>query len=291
MQFEILTDSSCNLSDSMIKELGLHIAPLQFMSEGETFQSYTEGADSDLPAFFRMMRDGRVFTTSMPRIAPTQELAEKILISGKDLLYIGFSSGLSNTYDGISVMLDQIKANYPERKILHTDTLAAAMGEGLVVYKAAKMAQAGATIEEVHAWIEENKLNVAHWFTVDDLMFLFRGGRVSRTSAWAGTLLNIKPVLHVDDEGKLVAMEKVRGRKKSLKALVDHMEKTALKPYEDLDVFISHGDCIEDAEYLIDQIKERLGCTKFHLNCLDPVIGAHAGPGTVALFFMAEHRS
>ncbi len=290
MQFEIVTDSSCNLDDKMIREFGLHILPLTFMSDGEQYQSYTEGADSDLASFFKMMRDGKVFTTSLPNIQQSEKLLDKLLGEGKDILYIGFSSGLSGTYQSTAAALEELRGKYPERKILHTDTLAAAMGEGLIVYKACMMRKDGASIEEVHSWIEENKLNVAHWFTVDDLMFLFRGGRVSRTSAWAGTLLNIKPVLHVDEEGKLIPMEKVRGRKKSLQALADHLGKSAIKPYEDLEVFISHGDCIDDANYLVDLLKERYGCTKFFVNTLDPVIGAHAGPGTVALFFMADRE-
>ena len=290
MQFEIVTDSSCNLSDAMIHEFGLHILPLTFMSDGEQYQSYTAGRDSDLKSFFKMMRDGKVFTTSLPNLQQSEETFEKILSAGQDLLYIGFSSGLSGTYQASAVLLDELSNRYPERKIYHTDTLAAAMGEGLIVYKAVKMAQAGATIEEVYNWVEENKLKLAHWFTVDDLMFLFRGGRVSRTSAWAGTLLNIKPVMHVNDEGRLIPMEKVRGRKKSLQALVDHMEQSALQPIADQEVFISHGDCQEDVDYLVKLIKERFGCTKFEVNILDPVIGAHAGPGTVALFFFADKR-
>ena len=290
MDFEIVTDSSCNLSDQMISEFGLHILPLTFMSDGEQYQSYTAGRDSDLKSFFKMMRDGKVFTTSLPNINQSETLLRKLLDNGKDVLYIGFSSGLSGTYQATAALLEELRPSYPNQKIFHTDTLAAAMGEGLVVYKAVKMAQAGASIEEVHAWVEQNKLNVAHWFTVDDLMFLFRGGRVSRTSAWAGTLLNIKPVLHVDDEGHLIPMEKVRGRRKSIQALVDHMEKSAQKPVAEQEIFISHGDCQEDVDYLVELIKERFGCTKFEVNILDPVIGAHAGPGTVALFFMADGR-
>ncbi len=291
MQFEIVTDSSCNLSDQMIRDFGLHILPLSFMSDGEQYQSYTAGRDSDLKAFFKMMRDGKVFTTSLPNLQNSEELLKNLLDQGKDVLYIGFSSGLSGTYQATAALLEELRPNYPGQKIYHTDTLAAAMGEGLLVYKAVKMAQAGATIEEVHAWVEANKLKLAHWFTVDDLMFLFRGGRVSRTSAWAGTLLNIKPVLHVDDEGKLIPMEKVRGRKKSIQALVDHMEKTVDQPAADAEVFISHGDCQEDADYLVELVKKRFGCTKFEVNMLDPVIGAHSGPGTLALFYLAESRN
>ena len=290
MQFEIVTDSSCNLSDQMIREFGLHILPLTFMSDGEQFQSFTAGADSDLKKFFKMMRDGKVFTTSLPNLQNSETLLRGLLDDGKDILYIGFSSGLSGTYQATAALLEELRNSYPGQKIYHPDTLAAALGEGLLVYKAACLARDGATIEETHAWVEEHKLNLAHWFTVDDLVYLFRGGRVSRTSAWAGTLLNIKPVLHVDDEGHLIPMDKVRGRKKSIMDMVDHMEATIAQPAAEQTVFISHGDCEEDAQLLMDEINKRLGCTDFCTNILDPVIGAHAGPGTLALFFMADHR-
>lgn len=290
MQFEIVTDSSCNLTDEMIHEFGLHILSLRFMSDGEEYLSYTEGETSDLKRFYKMMRDGKVFTTSLPFPDKSETVFRKILDSGRDVLYIGFSSGLSGTYEAMSNILEMLKYEYPERKILHVDTLAAALGEGLLVYKAAKLAEAGATIEETAEWVRNNRLNLAHWFTVDDLIYLFRGGRVSRTSAWAGSLLNIKPVLHVDNDGRLIPIDKVRGRKKSILALADHMESSALAPTSDQTVFISHADCEDDCNYLIEELKKRFGCTDIHSNYLDPVIGAHSGPGTLALFFMADKR-
>lgn len=290
MQFEIITDSSANLTDQMIDEFGIHILPLIFMSDGEQFKCFIKGQKSELENFYKMMREGKIFTTSLPNQEDTLDELRGILDSGRDILYIGFSSGLSGTYQATAGLLNMLKEEYPSRKIFHVDTLAAAMGEGLLVYKAAKMAQGGATIEETHQWVEDHKLNLAHWFTVDDLMFLFRGGRVTRTSAWAGSLLKIKPVLHVDDEGHLIAMEKTRGRKKSLLALVDHMEETALEPIGEQTVFISHGDCLDDAMIVANEIEKRFGCKNIQVHCLDPVIGAHSGPGTVALFFMAKNR-
>ena len=290
MNFVLVTDSSCNLPDAMIEEFGLRILPLRFMSDGEEYQSYTEGEKSDLQRFYKMMRDGKVFTTSLPYQQKSEEVFRSLLDAGNDVLYLGFSSGLSGTYEAMANILEALRPEYPDRKILHADTLAASMGQGLLVYKAAKMAQAGASIEDTHAWVESNKLKLAHWFTVDDLMYLFRGGRVSRTSAWAGTLLNIKPVRHGDDEGHLIPMEKVRGRKKSIMALVDHMEESVEQPASEQTVFISHGDCDHDVEILVDEIKKRFGCTDIHVNYVDPVIGAHSGPGTLALFFMADKR-
>ena len=290
MQYQIVTDSSCNLTDALISRFNLMILPLRFMSDGEEYQSYTEGEKSDLQRFYKMMRDGKVFTTSLPYPNESEKTFRAILDGGSDLLYLGFSSGLSGTYQASGIILEDLKAEYPDRKILHIDTLAASMGEGLLVYKAAVMAEAGAAIEDVCKWVEDNRLKLAHWFTVDDLMYLFRGGRVSKTSAWAGSLLNIKPVLHVDDEGHLIPMEKVRGRKKSIQRLFDHMKESADRPVSDQTVFISHGDCEEDAHYLAGLIREELGDCDIVINYIDPVIGAHSGPGTLALFFMADKR-
>lgn len=292
MQFELVTDSSCNLTEEMIEDFGLHILPLTFMADGDDkiYQSYLKGSHVDLGEFYAMMREGKVFRTSLPNLAESEALIRSLLEAGRDVLYVGFSSGLSGTYEATSLLMKDLAKEFPERKLYAVDTLGASGGEGLLIWHAVQKARAGAPIEEVHAWLEENKLHLAHWFTVDDLMFLFRGGRVSKTSAWAGTLLNIKPVMHMDDAGHLVPVEKVRGRKKSLNGLVDHMEKSALAPIGEQMVFITHGDCLEDAEYVAEQVKERFGVPEVIINYVDPVIGAHSGPGTVALFFLAKQR-
>ena len=292
MDFEIVTDSCCNLLEDMIDDFGIHVLPLTFMVDGEdeVYQSYLKGARTDLKQFYTMMREGKVFKTSLPNLAESEALFRELLGSGRDVLYIAFSSGLSGTYQALSLMAAQLQEEFPERRIHVVDSLAASGGQGLLVWYAVQHARAGESIDQVRDWLEENKLHLAHWFTVDDLMFLFRGGRVSKTAAWAGTLLNIKPVLHVDDEGHLIPMEKVRGRKKSLNALIDHMEKSANKPISDQMVFITHGDCIEDAEYVAAKIKERFGVKEVVINYVDPVIGAHSGPGTMALFFLADKR-
>ncbi len=292
MNFEIVTDPSSNLVEEMIDDFGLHVLPLTFMVDGEdeVYQSYLKGEHTDLSQFYTMMREGKVFKTSLPNLADTEQLMRGLLEQGRDVLYLGFSSGLSGTYEAVELLVGQLAGEFPDRTVLSVDTLAASGGEGLLVWHAVQRARAGAAIEDVRDWVEANKLKLAHWFTVDDLMFLFRGGRVSKTSAWAGTMLNIKPVMHVDDDGHLVPMEKVRGRKKSLNALVDHMEKTAIKPIEDQMVFITHGDCLEDAEYVAAQVKERFGVRDVVINYVDPVIGAHSGPGTMALFFLADKR-
>ena len=291
MDFEIVTDSSCNLKEEMIDEFGLHVLPLTFMVDGEQHQSYLKGQVTDLQQFYTMMREGKVITTSLPNLADSEAVFRGLLEAGRDVLYLGFSSGLSGTFEAISLLCSQLAAEFPDRKIFSVDTLAASGGEGLLVWHAVQKAREGLSIEELRDWVEGHKLNLAHWFTVDDLMFLWRGGRVSKTSAWAGTLLNIKPVLHVDDAGHLIPMEKVRGRKKSLNALVDHMEKSAIPPVSDQMVFITHGDCIEDAEYVAEKVRERFGVRDVVINYVDPVIGAHSGPGTMALFYMAESRN
>lgn len=290
MDFEIVTDSSCNLTEDMIDELGVHILPLVFMSEGKEYRSYLKGEKTDLKQFYTMMREGKVFTTSLPNMADAEALLRGLLDSGRDVLYLGFSSALSGTYEAVRLLCTQLAAEFPERTVRAVGTLAASGGQGLLVYHACKRAQAGASLEETARWVEENRLHLAHWFTVDDLMFLLRGGRVSKVSAYMGTMLNIKPVMHVDDEGRLIPVEKVRGRKKAIQGLVKHMEETAQKPVADQPVFITHGDCPEDVEYLCDLIREKFGDVQITVNYVDPVIGAHSGPGTLALFFLAEHR-
>ena len=290
MDFEIVTDSSSNLVEEMIDDFGLHVLPLTFMVDGEEYQSYLKGQHTDLKQFYTMMREGKVITTSLPNLAESEALMRGLLEQGRDILYLGFSSGLSGTFEATELLMRDPAAEFPERTLCAVDTLAASGGEGLLVWHAVQRARAGASIGEVRDWVEENKLHLAHWFTVDDLMFLFRGGRVSKTAAWAGTMLNIKPVMHVDDEGHLIPLEKVRGRKKSLNALVDHMEKSAVQPIDQQMVFITHGDCLEEAEYVADQVKERFGVKEVVINYVDPVIGAHSGPGTMALFFLADKR-
>ena len=290
MSFAIVTDSSSNLTEEVIDRFDLSVLPLTFMVDGEEYRSYLKGEKTDLSQFYAMMREGKVITTSLPNLQESRETIEALLKDGRDVLYLGFSSGLSGTYQAIELLLAELAGLYPDRTVCSVDTLAASGGEGLLVYYTAKMRDEGATVEAVRDWVEDHKLHLAHWFTVDDLMFLFRGGRVSRTAAWAGTVLNIKPVMHVDDEGHLIPLEKVRGRKKSLKALVDHMEQTADAPVADQTVFITHGDCLEDAEYVADLVRERFGVTDIMINWVDPVIGAHSGPGTMALFFLASQR-
>ncbi len=289
MAYRIVTDSASNLSEEMIDEFGLEILPMTFMVDGVERRSYLKGEKTDLKQFYTMMREGKVITTSLPNLQETEATMRAILDAGEDILYLGFSSALSSAFGSIELLMQRLAGEYPERKLRAVETFAASGGQGMLVYLACKKAAEGASLDETGDFVVETRDHLCHWFTVDDLMFLFRGGRVSRTSAWAGTMLNIKPVLHVDAEGALIPMEKVRGRKKSIKALVDHMEKTAIDPASQT-VFITHGDCIEDVEVLKREISERMGVTDFVVNYIDPVVGAHSGPGTLALFFLGTEK-
>ena len=236
-----------------------------------------------------MQRAGEMATTAAVNVADYTSVLEPLLEQGKDVLVLAFSSGLSATYQSSVIAVEELRARFPERKIFTVDTLCASLGQGLLVYLAAKKQQAGASIEEVRDWAEENKLHLCHWFTVDDLHFLKRGGRISAATAVLGSMLHIKPVLHVDDEGHLINMGKARGRGASLTALVDHMEETAIDPASQV-VFISHGDCLADAEKVAGDVKKRLGVKEVVINHVGPVIGAHSGPGTLALFFLGSRR-
>ncbi|MBS6339845.1 EDD domain protein, DegV family [Eubacterium maltosivorans] len=289
MSFEIVTDSSCNLPEDIIDRYGLHILSLRFLVGGKEYYSYTKGEITDLAQFYTMMRNKEEITTSQISSDICTRLFESLLQDGKDVLYIGFSSALSGTYQVGYLALEELKKKYPERKIYAVDTLGASLGEGLLVYHAANLREYGKSIEEVNDWLLENRLHLCHWFTVDDLFFLQRGGRVSGTVAIFGTLLNVKPVMHMDNEGRLIFVTKVRGRKRSLDALVERLDQTAINPSEQ-SIFITHGDCLEDAQYVAKKIEEKYHPKEIVINWVDPVIGAHSGPGTVALFFLGTER-
>ena len=288
-EYVIVTDSSADLTDGMVKELGVEVLPLSFTVKGQTYHNYPDNRDMDPKDFYAMLRSGEMATTAAVNVADYTSALEPLLESGKDVLVLAFSSGLSATYQSSVIAVNELKEKFPERKIFTVDTLCASMGQGLLVYLATKKKQAGATIEEVRDWTEENKLKLCHWFTVDDLHFLKRGGRISAATAVVGSMLHIKPVLHVDDEGHLINMGKARGRGASLTAVVDRMEETVTDPAEQV-VFISHGDCLADAEKVAADVKKRFGVKEVVINYVGPVIGAHSGPGTLALFFLGSKR-
>lgn len=288
-KFVLISDSTCDFSRELIDELDVKIIPLTFSIDDNVYVNDPEESQLKIKDFYNLLRQEKASTTSQISVSAFTDFITPFLKEGKDVLYIAFSSGLSGTFNSANVAFEDLRQEFPERKIICVDSLAASMGEGLLVYHAAKMRLDGKTINEVATFVEENRLNLCMWFTVDDLNHLKRGGRVSSTAAFVGTMLGIKPVLHVDNEGHLIPMEKVRGRKASLDALVEHYEKTAINKNDQV-VFISHGDCEEDCNYVIAEMKKRFKIKTFYKNMIGPVIGTHSGPGTVALFFLGTER-
>ena len=287
--FVILTDSSADLGAELVRELDVQVLPLGFVLDDHTYYNYPDNREMDPHLFYERLRKGDGATTNAVNVAQYTEALEPMLQAGRDVLILAFSSGLSTTYNSSRLAVEEMSAKYPERKLYTVDTLCASLGQGLLVWYAAKARERGDSIEEVRDWIEERKLNLCHQFTVDDLYFLKRGGRISAATAVVGSMLHIKPVLHVDDEGHLVSIGKVRGRQAALNALVDRMEETAIDSGS-LTVFISHGDCLEDAQTVADMVKKRFGVQEIYINYVGPVIGAHSGPGTVALFYVGTNR-
>lgn len=288
-EYVIMTDSSCDLPQELADQLGLEVLPLEVMADGKNYRNWLDGRDKGFKEFYKLAREGKELKTSAVNTAAFEEKMEKLLKEGKDVLYIGFSAGLSTTYNSGESAARELREKYPDRKIYTVDTLAASLGQGMITYYAAKKKEEGATIEEVRDFVESEKLHMCHWFTVDDLNYLKRGGRISAATAAIGTMLSIKPVMHMDNEGHLVAVGKARGRKAALKALADSMESTML-PGRNETIFISHGDSLEDAEYLANLVRERTGVQDIVINYVGPVIGAHSGPGTIALFFWGSER-
>lgn len=286
--YVITTDTCCDLPKDYLKEKEIEEVSLYYNMNGSV---YGNDQEMDIKEFYDRMRGGEMPTTMAANPEELEEMFEKYLSAGKSVLHLAFSSELSSSCGNAMVAARELNEKYTDNKVIVIDTLAASLGQGLMVYKAEELRQNGKTIDETAMWLEENKLHFCHQFTVDDLNHLYRGGRVSKLTAVAGTIIQIKPILHVSDEGKLVPIGKARGRKKSLTALVDNMQRT-MGSYRDKNdiVFISHGDALEDAEYVANLVKERFGIEKFLINPVSPTIGAHSGPGTIALFYMGEKR-
>lgn len=289
--FKITTDSTADLPIEYMDEHNIGCLPISYILDDIT---YGEDKKLDWKEFYRLMREeSKMPTTSQINPEEAKRYLEKYIQTDKEILHLAFSSGLSGTCNNMRLAAEEIMEEHPDVKIIVPDSLCASLGEGLFVHKAVKLRDEGKTMEETAEWLQKNVLNFVHIFTVDDLYHLYRGGRVNKTAAVIGTLVSVKPKLHVDNEGRLILIGKLRGRKKSLNALVDYMEEKMgswLQENKDDYVFISHGDCLEDAEYVRDQIKERFGMENFLISHIGPTIGAHSGAGTVALFFMGESR-
>lgn len=287
--FVIMTDSCCDMTAALAQELELTVLPLSLHMGDAVYRNWLDGREIGFQDFYAKIRSGNLATTSAVSVGEFSAEMRKILSAGKDILCINFSSALSATYQSASIAAQDLREEFPEAKILVVDSLCASLGQGLLVYLCAQERRKGRSLEEVHAFAEETKGKVCHWFTVDDLNHLKRGGRISAATALFGTMLSIKPVMHVDDGGHLVPVSKARGRRSSLLALVDRMEATAIDPANQT-VFISHGDCEGDALFVAGEITRRFGTKDIRINYVGPVIGNHSGPGTLALFFLGTKR-
>lgn len=284
--YQIITDSGCDLSAELLEKMNVKKVPLSVLFRGQT---RADSVDEGITEFYDGLRSGDVATTAAVNPEGWKETIEPAFLEGRDALVMTFSSGLSTTYQSAVIAAQELMEQYPNRKAYVVDTLCASLGEGLLVHYACQKRDEGMSLEALRDWAEGNKLNLCHWFTVDDLMFLKRGGRVSAATAVVGTMLQIKPVLHVDNEGHLINVSKARGRKAAIDALAAKAAELGAG-FENETMFISHGDCLEDARYLADVLKKRCGVKTVHIGYVGAVIGSHAGPGVLALFFLGKHR-
>ena len=286
-KYTIITDTACDISPALLKKWGVEYINLTYRFDDEDID-YTSDK-TDIKRFYNKMREGGVAKTAAINPDTFENEFEKCLKKGYDILYLGFSSGLSTTYNSSQIAANELAERYPNQKIITVDTLCASAGQGLFVYLVAEEKKKGATIEQAAEYANKLVPNLCHWFTVDDLVYLKRGGRISPTTAFVGTVLNIKPVLHVDNEGKLINMTKARGRKMSIRTLAEKFGEFA-NDKKNGTIFISHADCENDAKMLAQTIKESYGSTVDVITNIGPVIGAHTGPGALALFFVGKER-
>ena len=284
--YVITVNSTVDLPKEWLEERHVPVVPLKYTIDGET---YTDMEGLSAKEFFAKLREGKMSVTSQVNPEEAAELLEPYVKDGKDVLHLGFSSGLSGTLNSMRIAGQMLEEKYPEAKVIVIDTLCACLGEGLILYKALQQKAMGKTIDETAQWVEENKLHICHNVTVDDLNHLHRGGRLSKTTAVLGTLVQIKPIIHMDDNGKLQVIGKERGRKKSLNKIVD-MAVEQSKGWDNDIIMITHGDCIEDAEYVAKLVREKMGIDNILINNIGTVIGSHTGPGVVAVFCMGDKR-
>jgi len=283
--YQIISDSCCDFTDRQFQENNVLCAPLSVVYNGKAHDNFSD--EKNVKAFYDILRTGVTATTSAVNPEGWAKVMEPVLKGGKDILILAFSSGLSTTYQSAVIAARELGEKYPNRKINVVDTLAAALGQGLLLWYACRKRDEGLSLEELTAWVEENKLHLCHWVTVDDLSHLKRGGRISATTALVGTMLNVKPIIHVDNDGHLINCAKVRGRKAAMDYLVKKLGETCT----DFDtMFIAHGDCPEDAAALEALIREKHDVKEIVTGYVGPVIGAHTGPGVLVVFFMGTHR-
>lgn len=286
MSYKIITDSCCDLTNEWIAKLNISVVPLNMLFKGETRQ---DSVSDGIKEVYQALREGEVASTSAVNPETWANYIEPVLKDGQDVLVLAFSSGLSTTYQSAVIAANDLMEKYPDRKVNVVDTLCASLGQGLLTIHTCAKRDEGLSLEELTAWVEKNKLHLCHWFTVDDLMYLKRGGRVSAATALVGTVLKIKPILHVDDEGHLISIGKVRGRKAAIENLAERTAKSFI-PGKNKFMAICHGDCLEDAEYLAALLKEKTEAEEVFIGYTGAVIGSHSGPGTLAAFFLGEAR-
>ena len=287
--YVIMTDSCCDLTDEMARELELEVLPLTMRMDDREYPNYLDGRAITNEEFYRRLRAGKMSSTSAVNIGQFEERMRAVLDQGRDIVCIAFSSALSTTYQSAVIAAQDVGPEFPDSHIYVVDSLSASRGQGLLIYLAAQKKKEGLSAQELVQWVEDNKLHICHWFTVDDLNFLKRGGRLSAGAALFGTMLSIKPVMHTSNEGKLVPMGKVRGRKASLNALIDKVGELGV----DLDkqvMFICHADCLAESEQVAAELKRRYGVREVYIHYIGPVIGSHTGPNTMGLFFVGKER-
>lgn len=287
--YVLFTDSSCDLPAALAEEMQLHVLPLSVHLDGNSYKNYLDEREISYRDFYARIPSAKEIKTNAVNQQDFIDAMEPVLRAGADVLYVGFSSGLSGTYSAGALAARELQEKYPDRKIYAVDSLCASLGQGMLLHLAWKRQHAGATIDELRAYLEETKLHLCHWFTVNDLFHLKRGGRVSAATALIGSMLSIKPVMHMDDEGHLAVVSKARGRKASLKQLVEEMKKSAIEP-EAQEIFICHGDALAEAEALGETIRRELHVKNVIINYVGPVIGAHTGPGVISIFFLGTKR-
>lgn len=287
--YVLFTDSSCDLPAALAEEMQLHVLPLSVHLDGDSYKNYLDEREISYRDFYARIPSAKEIKTNAVNQQDFIDAMEPVLRAGADVLYVGFSSGLSGTYSAGALAARELQEKYPDRKIYAVDSLCASLGQGMLLHLAWKRQQAGATIDELRAYLEETKLHLCHWFTVNDLFHLKRGGRVSAATALIGSMLSIKPVMHMDDEGHLAVVSKARGRKASLKQLVEEMKRSAIAP-ETQEIFICHGDALAEAEALGETIRRELHVKNVIINYVGPVIGAHTGPGVISIFFLGTKR-
>ena len=285
--YKIITDSCCDFTEEQYREFDILYAPLTVMYNGENHNNFSDPAD--VKAFYDVLREGVTATTAAANPDNWAQVIEPVLAAGQDALVIPFSSALSTTYQSAVIAAEELKEKYPERTINVVDSLCAALGQGLLVWYAAKNRDAGMSLAELTAWVEENRHHVCHWVTVDDLAHLKRGGRISATTAFVGTMLNIKPIIYLNEEGKLINISKVRGRKAATELIAKKLPELG-EGFDNETVFIGHGDCPEDAAALERIVKEKYGVKNVVTGYVGPVIGAHTGPGVLVVFFMGRDK-